>query len=113
MICSKAGKWFPGLHDLLFHFRVFSVPFEKKTSGLWLAFIKCYELLNTLQYFTQIKEKFSWQFSIDYTDLQLFILFFYVFIYFSEMWYLSLWCYKQLYYQLPQKFSIYGISQKL
>ena len=37
--------------------------------------------------------------------------FFYFFIYFSEIWYLPLSYYKQLYYKLPYKFSIYGISQ--
>ena len=29
---------------------------SKNASGLWLAFIECYGLLNTLHYFTQIKK---------------------------------------------------------
>ena len=30
---------------------------DKNPSELWLDFIECYALLNTLHYFTQIKEK--------------------------------------------------------
>ena len=35
------------------------VSVSKNLSKLWLAFIERYGLLNTLHYFTQIKEKLS------------------------------------------------------
>ena len=78
--CPETGKQFFELDYFLFRFCIFSLPF-KKPSGLWLTFFESYGLLNTLHYFTQIKEELSWQFFIDYKDLYLYILFFLNFLF--------------------------------
>ena len=87
--CSETGKQFFELDYFLFRFCIFSLPF-KKPSGLWLTFFESYGLLNTLHYFTQIKEELSWQFFIDYKDLYLYILFFFNFLFTLAKFYITL-----------------------
>ena len=56
MTCLKTGKQIFELHGCLFYFCFFSLSF-KKPVWVVLTFIECCWLLNTLHYFTQIKEK--------------------------------------------------------
>ena len=60
MTCAKNKNSY--LNYMICYFTSLSLCSICKKPELWLAFVKCYGLRNTLQYFFQRKEKIPWQF---------------------------------------------------